>query len=354
MPLTRLPGLIDVHVHLRDPGATQKEDFYTGSKAGVKGGFTFLIDMPNNPFPTVTPERLQKKIALADEKAVLDIGFHYGTNGHNLDTFSLVWNNPRVFGLKVYCNETTGELLIEDQNLLEKIWKAWESPKPILVHAEGAQLVFALDLAKKYGRRIHVCHVSLAKEVELIRQAKKQGMRVSSGVCPHHLFLLKEDEQRLGVKGLMKPPLPTPEDQAALWEGLQNKVIDLVETDHAPHLLSEKEVGTGTFGVPGLETAVGLLGKAVQERRIALTDIATLLYHNPQQIFNIPKQEDTFFEVDFEKTFLVGESGYETKCGWSPFEGWELPGLVQRVVLKGKTLYSLDPTLSYHLRKGWG
>ena len=342
MALTRFPGLIDVHVHLRDPGATQKEDFRTGSKAGLKGGFTFLIDMPNNPVPTITPERLQEKIALADEKATCDIGFHYGTNGHNLQSFKKAWDNPRVFGLKVYCNETTGELLVEDPRLLDEIWKAWESQKPILVHAEGAQLAVALDLAKKYKRRIHVCHVSLAKEIELIHQAKLENIEASSGVCPHHLFLLKEDEQRLGAKGLMKPPLPTPDDQAALWEGVQNGVIDLVETDHAPHLLSEKETGKATFGVPGLETALGLLGKALKEHKIQEDDIVRLLHDNPQKIFEVPPQENTFVEVDFEKTFRVGDKGYETKCGWSPFEGWELPGLVQQVVLRGETLYSLD------------
>lgn len=340
MALTRFPGLIDVHVHLREPGATQKEDFSTGSRAAVKGGFTFLVDMPNNPLPTISPERLQEKIALADQKAVCDIGFHYGTNGHNLDTFSRVWDNPRVFGLKVYCNHTTGDLLIEDKKLLEDIWKAWESPKPILLHAEGAQLAFAIDLAKKYKRRIHECHISLAKELELVRQAKQEGVQISAGVCPHHLFLTREDEKRLGAKGTMRPPLATHDDQAALWDGMRNGIIDLVETDHAPHLLAEKEAGTAKFGVPGLETALGLLAKGVQEKKIAEQDITRLLYSNPQRIFNIPIQQDTFIEVDFEKTYTVGKDGYETKCGWSPFEGWELPGLLRRVVVRGETLYA--------------
>lgn len=339
MALTRLPGLIDVHCHLRDPGATQKEDFYTGSRAGVKGGFTFLIDMPNNPLPTATPERLAEKIILSDQKAFCDLGFHYGTNGRNLSTFPLVWDNPRVFGLKVYCNQTTGELLIEDQKLLEEIWKTWESEKPILLHAEGAQLAFAIELAKKYQRKIHECHISTASEVELVRQAKQEGIKISAGVCPHHLFLTQEDEKRLEPKGLMKPPLPTLTDQAALWEGVRNGVIDLVETDHAPHLLSEKETGAVKFGVPGLETALGLLGKAVHEQKIGEQDIIRLLYLNPQRIFNVPIQQDTFVEVDFEKTSTVGKGGYETKCAWSPFEGWELPGVLHQVVLRGKTLY---------------
>mgnify|MGYP001619878529 CR=1 FL=1 len=339
MALTRLPGLIDVHVHLRDPGATQKEDFRTGSRAGVKGGFTFLIDMPNNPLPTITPERLAEKIALAGQKALLDVGFHYGTNGYNLDTFSRIWSNPKVFGLKVYCSHTTGDLFIESKKLLEDIWKAWESPKPIVVHAEGEQLALALDLTKKYKRRIHECHISLVKELELVRQAKKEGVQISAGVCPHHLFLTEEDEKRLGVKGIMRPPLATQADQMALWDGIQNGTIDLVETDHAPHLLAEKEEGTARFGVPGLETSLGLLAKGVRDQKITEQDITRLLYSNPQRIFNIPVQEDTFIEVDFDKTYTVGNNGYETKCAWSPFEGWELPGLLHRVVLRKETLY---------------
>ncbi|MEK7556802.1 MAG: amidohydrolase family protein, partial [Patescibacteria group bacterium] len=151
MTLTRLPGLIDVHVHLREPGATYKEDFETGSRAAVKGGFTYILDMPNNPIPTVTPKRLWEKIALADAKAVCTIGFHYGTTGGNLETFESVWDHPRVFGLKIYCNHTTGELLVEDPVVLEKIFRAWESPKPILVHAEGERLYRAIELAQTYG-----------------------------------------------------------------------------------------------------------------------------------------------------------------------------------------------------------
>jgi len=147
MALKRFPGFIDPHVHLREPGAIYKEDFYTGSRAAAKGGFTFMIDMPNNPQPTVTIERLNEKIKLSNEKAIIDVGFHYGTNGKNTETFKIAWQNPRVFGLKLYCSHTTGEMLIEDPVLLEKVFKAWDSQKPILVHAEGVQLAAMIALA---------------------------------------------------------------------------------------------------------------------------------------------------------------------------------------------------------------
>src|SRR3989344_3439832 len=133
------PGLIDVHVHLREPGATYKEDFLTGSQAAIAGGFSFIIDMPNNPVPTLTMARLMEKIRLS-RKAVCGIGFHFGTNGKNTKEFASAAKHSHVFGLKLYCNHTTGEMLVEDINLLTGVFKAWPKGKPILVHAEGLQM----------------------------------------------------------------------------------------------------------------------------------------------------------------------------------------------------------------------
>jgi len=335
MALRRFPGFIDVHVHLREPGATHKEDFFTGSKAAVKGGFTHILDMPNNPAPTITPERLEEKIALA-EKALCDIGFHYGTNGHNTDTFAQVWNNPLVFGLKLYCNHTTGEMLIEDTQLLEMVFGAWESTKPILVHAEGVQLDMALVMAESHNRRLHVCHISQASEVEVVRRAKTSGQPVTAGVCPHHLFMTGADRETMKGYAMMKPPLGTTADQAALWAGVSDGAIDVVETDHAPHTKEEKEKDPPAYGVPGLETAVGLMFKAVQDGKITEADVTKLLYTNPKKIFNVPDQPDTYVEIDADALWTVGGGGYASKCGWSPFEGWQLPGKVETVVIRGK------------------
>jgi dihydroorotase-like cyclic amidohydrolase len=337
MSIIRLPGLIDVHVHLRDPGATHKEDFTTGSRAAVKGGFTFIIDMPNNATPTITPDKLDEKIDLVKQKSVCDIGFHYGTNGHNTETFSQVWDRPEVFGLKIYCNHTTGEMLIEDRPLLESVFKAWNSSKPILVHAEGPQLEMAIALAKNHNRRLHVCHISQAIEVEMVRTAKVSGQDVTAGVCPHHLFMTGEDREKMKGYAMMKPPLGTKADQDALWQGLNDGTIDLVETDHAPHAKEEKEKEPPAFGVPGLETAVGLLGKAIAEQKMPVELFKKILFDNPKKIFNIPDQEDTYVDIDFEKQYVVAPP-YETKCGWTPFEGWELTGKVETVRFKGQDL----------------
>ncbi len=335
MSLIKLPGLIDPHVHLRDPGATQKEDFLTGSKAAVKGGFTFVIDMPNNPTPTISMERLEEKIALA-KKAVCEIGFHYGTNGLNIETFQAASAHPKVYGLKLYCNHTTGEMLLEDPVLLEKVFASWPVGKPILVHAEGEQLKMAISKAAEHQQRLHVCHITQQIEVEMVRAAKAAGQKITAGVCPHHLFMTGADREKLGSLAMMKPPLGTQVDQDSLWQGLMDGTIDLVETDHAPHTLEEKKGQPAPYGVPGLETALGLLMKAVHDGKFPIEKIQAVLHDNAKQIFNLPTQEKTYIEIDPDKSWKVGEYGYESKSGWSPFEGWELFGVVETVVIQGK------------------
>lgn len=337
MALKRFPGFIDAHVHLRDPGATQKEDFYTGSRAALMGGVTQVIDMPNNPTPTISLARLMEKIQLADEKSLIDISFHYGTNGTNTDTFADAFNHPRVAGLKLYCNHTTGEMLIEDLALLEKVFAAWESSKPILLHAEGTQLAAGIALGYLYGRTLHVCHITQAIEVELVRLAKAKGQNISAGVCPHHLYMTEKDREIKKGYATMKPPLGPQSDQDALWAGLIDGTIDIVETDHAPHTREEKETDSPAFGVPGLETVVGLMFKAAHDGRITEDDVVKFLYTNPKRIFSLPDQPDTYVELDPEKEYVV-RPPYESKCGWSAYEGMTLYGKPETVVLRGKTI----------------
>jgi dihydroorotase-like cyclic amidohydrolase len=338
MALKKFPGFIDPHVHLREPGATHKEDFYTGSRAAAKGGFTFVIDMPNNPTPTISSDRLNEKIKLADGKAIIDIGFHYGTNGLNTETFKQTRDNSRVFGLKLYCNHTTGEMLIEDLALLEKVFLSWESTKPILVHAEGVQLAAAITLAELYSRKLHICHISQAIEVELVRRAKQKKLNITAGTCPHYLFMTASDREKLKGYATMKPPLGTKADQDALWQGLSDGTIDLIETDHAPHTKEEKEKEAPNFGITGLESAVGLMFKAVNMGKIKEKDIVRLMHDSAKSIFNIPDQENTYVELDPDKPYILGEDDYETKCGWSPFNGWELYGKIEKVVFKSKAI----------------
>ena len=335
--IVKLPGLIDVHVHLREPGATQKEDFQTGTKAAIAGGFTQVLDMPNNPTPTVTPQALEEKIKLATGRIYADVGFHFGSSQESIQYFPEI--SDKVFGLKLYMNHTTGELLVEDDQVLEQIFSSWTKEKPILVHAEAQTLQKAISLAKKYNSRLHVCHVSLKSEVDLIRAAKEDGLNISCEVTCHHLFLTNEDVKRLGSFGIMKPPLASLEDQQALWEGISDGTVDMIGSDHAPHTKEEKLAEKPAFGVPGLETTLPLLLTAVNEGRLTVEKLIEITSANPRRIFGIPEQENTYVEVDLEESYVIGNENLQTKCGWTPFAGMTVKGKVKKVVLRGKVVY---------------
>jgi len=346
MSLQKFPGFIDIHVHLRDPGSTHKEDFRTGSTAGVAGGFTYLLDMPNNiGIPTVTIDRLEDKISLARHSALCDIGFHYGTDGKNLDTFSEASRHPCVFGLKVYCGATTGDMLINDESVLDSIFRSWDNEKPILIHAEGDALDICLSLSKRYTQRLHVCHIASGRDVDLVQQAKTGNDMISAGVTPHHLFLTQKDVEKLGVYGLVRPPIGDAETKDALWDAIKSGVIDIVESDHAPHTRKEKDSGTPPFGAPELDTMLGLMFLGVAQKRLTQEKVVSLLYDNPKRLFHIPEQPHTYIEADPQKPYRAGEHGYQTKCGWSPFDGWELYGKVQTVVLRNKPLVRFGAVL---------
>jgi len=215
----KIPALVDPHVHLREPGATQKEDFETGTMAAIAGGYGIVLDMPNNPEPTVFPEALQRKIELAGNRIYCDVGFHFGATAQGVEYFEVV--KDQVFGLKVYMNHTTGPLLIEDMRELRKIFSKSPREKPILVHAEGDTLKKAISLARQYEVGLHACHVSTERGIEAIRKAKEEGLRVTCEVTPHHLYFTEDDATALGPFGIMRPPLGSEIDRRALWKNLK-------------------------------------------------------------------------------------------------------------------------------------
>lgn len=331
-----LPGLIDPHVHLREPGQTEKEDFFTGTQAAIAGGFTTIIDMPNNPEPITTTEKLDAKILLAKEKTVSDIGFHFGTLGDNLDEFTKVTGN--VKGLKIYLNHTTGDFLI-DQNKLLAIFQAWPAENgPILLHAEEEKIKEVIQVIKETGKRAHICHISSAAELSYVMEAKEQGIPITCGVTPHHLFLSHDDEKYLGSHGMMKPVLKHKTDVEFLWKHLA--AIDIVESDHAPHTMHEKEGETPHFGVPGLETTLPLLLTAVSQNRLTIVDVIRLCFEGSSQIFNITTDDQTLVFVDPYETYEIKNENLFTKCKWSPFNGWKVKGKVMEVKLRGETVFS--------------
>lgn len=333
--LLKLPGLIDVHVHLREPGGTQKEDFGTGTKAAIAGGYTQILDMPNNMPPTDNPQRLEEKYNLAKKRVWCDVGFNFAGTKDSIKYFPLV--KEKVFGLKVYMNQTTGTLLIEKDIDRDAIFKAWTGSLPIMVHAEGETVATAIRLAKKYGKKLHICHVTV-DQLEEINKARKTGMDISCEVCPHHLFLSREDIRRLGPLGIMKPPLLKNSDKEKLWGKLD--LIDMISTDHAPHTLEEKYDQTSPkFGVPGLETTLPLMLKAYKDKKISLKKIIEMTNRAPKRIFKIPDQAETFIEVDISQEFELKNQDLFTKCSWTPFANMTGAGKIKKVVLRGKTIF---------------
>jgi dihydroorotase-like cyclic amidohydrolase len=331
-PLLRLPGLIDPHVHLRDPGATHKEDFLTGTRAALAGGFTLVHDMPNNPgAPVVTPEALQSKREAAEGKIVCDVGLFYGASAGNMGTYEGV--APRVVGLKLYLDHTTGDLKVEELESIRDIMRAWPHDRPLCVHAEDRTVAAVLGLIPLVGRGVHFCHVSEAIEIELIREAKERGMPVTCEVAPHHLYLTEDDIPRLEGMGIMRPPLKRARDRDALWANLE--VVDMIATDHAPHTLEEKRGDKPTFGVPGLETSLPLMLTAVSEGRLTMERLLEMMYTSPARLFGTKPQPETYIEIDAAHKWTIDAAHLETKCAWTPFEGMTVTGSVRTVVLRG-------------------
>lgn len=332
MGALRLPGLIDPHVHLREPGGEQKEDMASGSAAALNGGVTMLVDMPNTYPPVVDGAALALKQQLAGQKALCDVGFYVGATETNAQEVAGLAG--QAVGLKIYMDQTYGPLQMQSLAALLAHFRTWPAGRPIAVHAEGLSAAIAIGLARSFGRRLHLCHVSLADEIALVRAAKGSGAALTCEVTPHHLFLTEADAQRLGAFGAMKPPLATEADRAALWANLD--VIDCIATDHAPHTRAEKESDAPPPGVPGLETMLPLLLTAVAEDRLTLERLVELTHQAPKRIFGLPEQPDTWVEVDLQARYTLSGRELHTRCGWTPFEGRPVQGRVRQVVLRGR------------------
>jgi dihydroorotase len=330
-----IPGLIDTHVHLREPGAEHKEDFETGTKAAIAGGVTAVLDMPNNPTPTVSSNALNDKLDRAKGRVYSDIGFHFGATPSSIGDFDSV--KDEVFGYKLYMDETTGDLKV-DREEAEEIFAQIPEGKIIIVHAEGPTLDYALDLARIYRKRLHAAHVSLASEVEAIRMAQLEGLDVTAETTPHHLFLTSDSIHRLKGYGRMKPPLRKRQDIESLWEGIRQGVIEVVATDHAPHTKQEKEGEKPPFGVPGLETTLPLLLTALTEGRISLSLLRKVTYDNPKRIFGINPQESTV-RINLDEEGVIRGDRLQTKAGWTPFDGFKVQGRILEVRLGKKIVY---------------
>ena len=348
-----MPGIIDVHTHMREPGVTYKEDFETGSRACVKSGVTTFYDMPNTIPTTTTLENLMEKKKLASEKSIVNFGLHFGgSKNDNIEEIKKVLKNREVNTVKIFMNVSTGEMLIEDDKILAKVF---ENSKLVLVHAENEMIDKAIELNKNYGSGLYVCHIPSAEEMKKVIDAKKNSKvntkehPVYAEVTPHHLFLnteIRESTERNKKLLRMKPELREKSDNEFLWEAINRGEVDTIGTDHAPHLISEK-LEKITFGMPGVETSLALMINAYNEGKISLEMIQKLMCENPAKIMKIEKRgklKEGYFAdiivVDPKKEWIVGvDDTIESKCGWTPYENWKLKGKNTMTIVNGKIVY---------------
>ncbi len=337
--MLRLPGLIDPHVHMREPGATHKEDWMSGTAAALAGGFTMVLAMPNTMPPVCDAETLSLALNLAGQKAHCDYAQFVGAGEENAALLPALVS--RAAGLKLYLDQTYGPLRLTDQTVWRRHFECWPNDKLLCIHAEGETLAAALKLAEEMKRPIHFCHVSQKDEILLIRAAKERGAAVTVEVTPHHLFLTETDIPAIGSgRSEVRPRLASLADQQALWDNLE--AIDCFASDHAPHTLAEKDGLTPPPGFPGLETALPLYLSAIESGYLTLDQLIARCHTNPKLIFNLPDQPETWVEVDENAVWRIRGADLHSRAGWTPFEGRQVQGRVTRVVLRGREVFNDD------------
>lgn len=334
-----LPGMIDVHTHMREPGFEHKESFISGSRACAKGGITTFIDMPNTNPATIEVEALEVKRKLAKKSSVVDYGFHFGGSATN--NKEEVAKAKGVLSTKIFLNVSTGKMLVEDLNILDDIYK---NSRMIMVHAEEEMVQRAIDFAKKHGKKLVLAHISLKKELDIVRVARKTYKDIYVEVTPHHLLLNNEAVEKNKFLR-MKPELKSEEDRLALWEGIADGTIDTLGTDHAPHLISEKEEKI-TFGIPGVEWALPLMLTEVNKGRLELQKVVELYSENPAKIFGIKNKgaiaegyDADFIIVDMAREGIIKDDDTVSKCGWSPYAGMPTKGTIEQTFVRGNLVY---------------
>jgi dihydroorotase len=366
-----LPGVIDPQVHFREPGKEYKEDLRSGSRAAARGGVTSFLEMPNTDPPTTDQRALDEKLARAAQKCVVNYGFFIGATPDNLEQLNSV---APVCGIKIFMGASTGSLLVNREEDLERIFA--NGTRLIAVHAEDEARILArkaqfagrtdpaahselrdnecaliatrlaLSLSKKYQRRLHILHLSTHEEVELLRQDKPAW--VTAEVIPNHLLLNTADYARLGTLVQMNPPIRQPQDNAALWAGLHDGVIDFIATDHAPHTLEEKAQGfpKAPSGMPGVETSLPLMLTQMRAGRCTLAEIQKWMCYGPAEAYGIAHKgkilegwDADLTLVDMDSTRSVRNEDTFTKVKWSPYDGQALVGWPLYTIVGGHVVY---------------
>lgn len=353
-----MPGVIDDQVHFREPGLTDKEDLASASRACAAGGVTTFLEMPNTQPPATTQQLVAAKERLAAEKSLVNYGFYIGATPDNIDQLRRANDLP---GIKIFIGSSTGNLLVDQQEALERIFA--ETRLPICAHCEDETTVRAnaaryqgssdvadhsrirdvqaavvattraIDLATRHKHRFHVLHVSTAAELPLIAAAEKPW--ITAEVCPHHLLFHSGDYRRLGTLVQMNPSIKSAADNAALWQALTDGVIQVIATDHAPHTWQEKQLAypASPSGLPAVENSLPLMLSEVARGRITATQVAHWMSDAPARVWGISGKgriaegyDADLILVDPALQRIVRDEQQFTKCRWSPWTGQTLTG----------------------------
>ena len=376
-----IPGAIDDQVHFREPGLTHKGDIFSESKAAIAGGITSFIEQPNTIPNAVTQELLEEKYEIASRKSHANYSFMMGGTNNNLE--EILKTNPRnVAGIKLFLGSSTGNMLVDNQESLEKIFSS--TKMLIAVHCEDEQTIKinlekykaefgdnipvqfhplirseeacyissskAIALAKKTGARLHVFHLSTAKEMDLFtNKIPLEEKQITAEVCIHHLWFSDKDYDTKGNLIKWNPAVKTENDRKVLWEALLDDRIDVIATDHAPHTLEEKnQIYTkAPSGGPLVQHAVVAMFEAHREGKISIEKIVEKMAHNPAKIFKIEKRG--FIKAGYyadlaivnpNKKWTVSKDNILAKCGWSPFEGFTFNSTISHTFVNGKLVYN--------------
>lgn len=365
-----LPGVIDSQVHFREPGAEHKETLGTGSQSAVMGGVTTVFEMPNTDPLTTTVETLADKVRRGRETMFCDFAFYVGGTRENIAEIPELERLPGAAGIKVFIGSSTGNLLVDDRESLSRVIAAitrraafhsedearlnerksvrrdgdpsshteWRDPEAALISTR-----ILLDLAREHGKRVHVLHISTGEEMRLLAEHKDVA---SVEATPQHLTLTAPDAyERLGALAQMNPPLRDAAHQEILWWGIEQGVVDVLGSDHAPHTREEKAkpYPASPSGMPGVQTLVPMMLTHVNAGRLSLERFVDLTSHGPQRIFGLAGKgriavgyDADFTVVDLKQQHTIEESWVASKCGWTPFAGQTVTGWPKGTIIRGR------------------
>ena len=377
-----IPGMMDDQVHFREPGLTHKGDIATESLAAIAGGITSFMDMPNVQPPTLTHDLLEQKYAAAHKRAKANYAFYMGASNDNLEVLKAA-PVDRACGIKVFMGASTGNMLVDDDDVLDGIFK--NAPVPIITHCEDSPLINqnlkkyqekygddipiefhpvirseeacfrssskAVALAKKHGTQLHILHLTTAKELELFTQGAIDGKSITAEVCVHHLFFNEADYAEKGSLIKCNPAVKTKEDQQGLLKGVVEDRIDIIATDHAPHTWEEKQGNymTAPAGLPLVQHALISALEHVHDGVFEIEKLVEKTSHNVAKRFSVKNRgyvrEGYFADltiIDMQKPFTVTRDNVLYKCGWSPFEGYTFRSSICMTLLNGQVVYEND------------